>query len=118
MCYIPKLLDVYQWGKYATIYATYKLIGIYHVIRSIVHRQHKIATVMQDDNTTAQLYILSWPLGQISQERDTVPLWLYKKVLAVLLSKYKATTFPDKWKAILHSISIIAYSSCKTIWAL
>ena len=36
-CYMPKILNVLQLGKYSYIYATYKLTVINHVIRSTVH---------------------------------------------------------------------------------
>ena len=37
--------------------------------------------------------------------------------LAIILSRCKATTLPDKWKAILHSINAATLSSCKATWA-
>ena len=59
-------------------------------------------------------------IWQASLERkgDTVPPWLHRYAFAVLLSKWKATTLPDKWKAILCSIMVMALSSWKTKWAL
>ena len=67
--YMPKLLDVHQWGRYANIYATYKLISTNLVTRSTVHKWHRMTTMHSDHNdTTAWLHILTWPLDQISQK--------------------------------------------------
>ena len=35
--YMPKLLNVHQWGKYSKIYATWELTGINHVTGSALH---------------------------------------------------------------------------------
>ena len=69
---MPKLLDVHLWGKCANVYATYKIAPIKDKMRIIVHRQWQIMTMtmMQDndDETSAQLHIPSWPHGQINHK--------------------------------------------------
>ena len=49
ICHKPRLLGMHQWGKYATIYATYKLSGINHVTRSNVHRWCRTTKMPQPD---------------------------------------------------------------------
>ena len=57
--HMPKLLNVHQWEKHASIYATYLFTGNNHVIMIVVHRwQHRMMMMVQ---------ILSSPLGKINQ---------------------------------------------------
>ena len=69
--YMPKLLDVHQWGMYDNIQATYEVAPINYRVN---YCTQMMTMTMQDDDdnandyATAQLHILSWPLGQLSQK--------------------------------------------------
>ena len=54
------------------IYATYELSATNHMTRSTLHRQHQMMMVaMQDDNNTAWLHMLSWPLAKSAKSIAT-----------------------------------------------
>ena len=68
ICHMWKLVNVHQWVKYVNIYAKYELPAISYVVRNIVQRC-KIPMLDDDDendDATASLHRLSWPLGQSS----------------------------------------------------
>ena len=50
-------------GKYTNVYATYEVAPINNVGRIAVHCDAAAAA----DDPIAQLHIMSWPLGQITQ---------------------------------------------------
>ena len=65
---MPKLLDMQLWGRYANVYAMYEVVPINDVAKN--HCTQMMITMTQYDDgkdATAQLNILSWQLGQISQ---------------------------------------------------
>ena len=64
---MPKLLNLQLWGK-ANIYAIYEVSPVNNVAKIPIHRLIMLMMTMQDnanddanDDTTAQLNILSWP---------------------------------------------------------
>ena len=63
------MLDVHQWGMHAYIYATNELNGINYVTRCTGKTKHDDADV-DDHNTTAQLHVQKWIIGQISQKSE------------------------------------------------
>ena len=56
--------------------------------------------------------------ARLERKGDIVRPWLHKLALAIVLSRWKATTLTDKWNAILNSIRATAWSFYKTMWSL
>ena len=64
--HVPKFIDLHVWGKYANRHVTYEAALNNGVARITVHRLMMTIMTMQDDGSddaTAQLLILTWPLG-------------------------------------------------------
>ena len=61
ICHMPQVLDMHQWRKYANMMLHTRLL------LSMMYVEFLYIDDDDNDDATAQLHILSWPLGQISQ---------------------------------------------------
>ena len=90
--HMPKLLNMYQWGKYANICVTYEHTGINHMMRSAVHRKQ---WCQQWQWLCCSLIILAkLAIGQFSQ--ILLPVWKFTNT-------HKHTTICDSQEVIWQS---------------
>ena len=64
------LVNVYLWGTYPDIYATYKVAPTYHVARITVHKWQQTTKIAQDDDDDTDNTIGSCTCADLAKACD------------------------------------------------
>ena len=102
ICQMCKLLNMYKWG----IYANYELAAIKGVVRNTVYRCWMTLPDDNDNDATAKLPRLSWPLRQTRNARRPYDLLLC--MYAALLSLLHTAPFVTHLK-LLSNAAVLTY---------